>query len=96
MKKSTLAPVFNDTFEFNVLGMNPQDISIELFVMDHDMFRRNDVIGMVYIGPNVHTELGVTHYQEMLASPQHPISHWHKLIPHPHVKTRRRHKSNTM
>lgn len=96
-KKSTLAPVFNDAFEFKILGMDLNDIGIEVLVMNHDMLRRNEVIGMVYIGPAVHTVLGVTHYKEMLASPQHPISHWHKLIPHPHhVKTRKRHKSNTM
>ncbi len=99
-KKSTLSPIFNDTFEFKILGMDPEDISIEVFVMNHDMLRRNDVIGTVYIGSTVHTQsLGVTHYKEMLASPQHPITHWHKLIPHPHHhidKTRKRHKSNTM
>ncbi len=96
-KKNTVAPVFNDAFEFKIFGMDLNDICIEVLVMNHDMLRRNDMIGMVYIGPAVQTSLGVTHYKEMLASPHHPISHWHKLIPHPHqVKTRKRHKSNTM
>lgn len=95
-KRGTLAPVFNEIFEFDITGMDPNDVNVEVFVMNHDRFRRNDVLGIVYVGANVPSELGVAHYNEVLAHPQHPISHWHKLIPHHQVKVRKRHKSNTM
>ena len=96
VKKGTLAPVFNEAFQFDITGMDAQDVNLEVFVMDHDRFRKNDVIGMVYIGPKCPSELGQTHYSEMLANPQHPISHWHQLIPHQQLKSRKRHKSQTM
>ena len=95
-KRGTIAPVFNEAFEFNITGMDPKDVNIEVFVMDHDRFRRNDILGMVYLGANAPNESGVTHYNEVLAHPHYPISHWHKLIPHHRAKTRKRHKSNTM
>lgn len=96
VKRSTLAPVFNEAFEFDITGMDTTDINLEVFIMDHDRFRKNDVIGMVYIGPNVPSELGQSHYSEVIGSPQHPISHWHKLIPHHQAKGRKRRKSRTM
>ena len=52
-RRNTLAPVFNEPFEFDITGMDVRDICLEIFVMDHDRFRKNDVIGIVYVGLHV-------------------------------------------
>ena len=95
-KKNTLSPVFNEPFEFDMTGMDMRDVCLEIFIMDHDRFRKNDVIGIVYVGLHVPSDSGTSHFNEVLSNLGQQISHWHHLIPHQQLKKRKRHKSNTM
>ena len=95
-RKNTLTPVFNEPFEFDITGMNVRDVCLEIFIMDHDRFRKNDVIGIVYVGLHVPSDSGTSHFNEVLSNLGQQISHWHHLIPHQQLKKRKRHKSNTM
>lgn len=95
-RKNTLAPVFNESFEFDITGMDVKDICLEIFIMDHDRFRKNDVIGIVYVGLHVPGESGAAHFNEVLSNLGQQVSHWHQLIPHQQLKKRKRHKSNTL
>lgn len=95
-RKNTLAPVFNEPFEFDITGMDVKDVCLEIFIMDHDRFRKNDVIGIVYVGLHGPSDSGTSHFNEVLSSLGQQVTHWHHLIPHQQLKKRKRHKSNTM
>ena len=98
VKKNTLAPVFNETFEFSIVNMDIKDILLEIFIMDRDKFTRNDVMGFISIGMMSHSETGKAHWSMMMSSPQQSISHWHNLLPREHLarKKRHRHRSQSL
>ena len=60
--------------------MDIRDVIMEAFVMDHDRFYRNTVVGMVTLGSNVSDESGKAHWLEMLSSPRQQVSHWHPIM----------------
>ena len=91
IKKSTLLPVFNEPFQFDIVDLNLKNVHLEFLVMDHDRFRRNDIIGVVYIGPNSPQECGRAQWSEMMISPRHSVSRWHPLLPRHEAKTVHRH-----
>jgi len=91
IKRSTLLPVFNEPFQFDIVDMNLKNVHLEILVMDHDRFRRNDIIGVVYIGPNSPQECGRSQWSEMLITPRHSVSRWHPLLPRHEAKTVHKH-----
>ena len=52
VKKNTLVPIYNESFQFDVSGLNIRNVSLEIWVMDYDRFSRNDKMGVVYVGAN--------------------------------------------
>ena len=64
VKKNTLAPIFNESFLFEI----SKDVNIlsdvhleEVFLMDYDRFSRNDIVGMITLGEKSDDEIRQKH-----------------------------------
>ncbi|XP_051911887.1 synaptotagmin-10 isoform X1 [Hippocampus zosterae] len=77
-KKSTLNPVYNEAIIFDIPPENVEQVSLSVMVMDYDRVGHNEVIGVCRAGPDAEG-LGRDHWNEMLAYPRKPITHWHAL-----------------
>ncbi|XP_019963382.1 synaptotagmin-10 isoform X6 [Paralichthys olivaceus] len=77
-KKSTLNPVYNEAIIFDIPPENVEQVSLSIMVMDYDRVGHNEVIGVCHAGPDAEG-LGRDHWNEMLAYPRKPITHWHAL-----------------
>ncbi|XP_063074096.1 synaptotagmin-10 [Engraulis encrasicolus] len=77
-KKSTLNPVYNEAIIFDIPPENVEQVSLSIMVMDYDRVGHNEVIGVCRTGPEAEG-LGRDHWNEMLAYPRKPITHWHAL-----------------
>ncbi|XP_077401730.1 synaptotagmin-10 isoform X2 [Vanacampus margaritifer] len=77
-KKSTLNPVYNEAIIFDIPPENVEQVSLSIMVMDYDRVGHNEVIGVCRAGPDAEG-LGRVHWNEMLAYPRKPITHWHAL-----------------
>ena len=81
VKKNTLVPVFNESFEFLIPGLNLRDLLMQIVVMDYDRFSRNDHVGIVDLGCDVANDGGRNHWKEIIDSPRESVSHWHPILP---------------
>lgn len=81
VKKSTLNPVWNESFQFDLPTDRVGSAGLVISVVDYDALSRNDGIGQVEIGPGCKA-LGGQHWREMLSSPRRQIAQWHSLIPY--------------
>ncbi|XP_026858045.1 synaptotagmin-10 isoform X4 [Electrophorus electricus] len=81
-KKSTLNPVYNEAIIFDIPPENVEQVSLSIMVMDYDRVGHNEVIGVCRTGPDAEG-LGRDHWNEMLAYPRKPITHWHSLCEWP-------------
>ncbi len=81
IKRNTLKPVFNESFEFDVSPVDVKDVSLEVMVMDYDHFTRNHPIGVVLFGMTESVESGISHWEKVFSSPYVSISHWHSILP---------------
>ena len=80
VKNKTLAPVYNESFSYKITEeMSVDDITISYFVIDYDLVKWNDVIGVVNVGKKVTTKLGREHWDQVLHSPRKEISFWHPI-----------------
>ncbi|KAM9772437.1 synaptotagmin-10 [Syngnathus typhle] len=77
-KKSTLNPIYNEAIVFDIPPENVEQVSLSIMVMDYDRVGHNEVIGVCRAGPDAQG-LGRDHWNEMLAYPRKPITHWHAL-----------------
>ncbi|XP_070784862.1 synaptotagmin-10 isoform X2 [Enoplosus armatus] len=77
-KKSTLNPAYNEAIIFDIPPENVEQVSLSIMVMDYDRVGHNEVIGVCRTGPDAEG-LGRDHWNEMLAYPRKPITHWHAL-----------------
>ncbi|XP_029115276.1 synaptotagmin-10 isoform X2 [Scleropages formosus] len=77
-KKNTLNPVYNEAIIFDIPPENVEQVSLSIIVMDYDRVGHNEVIGVCRAGPDAEG-LGRDHWNEMLAYPRKPITHWHAL-----------------
>ncbi|XP_051974387.1 synaptotagmin-10-like isoform X2 [Xyrauchen texanus] len=77
-KKNTLNPVYNEAIIFDIPPENVEQVSLSITVMDYDRVGHNEVIGVCRAGPDAEG-LGRDHWNEMLAYPRKPITHWHAL-----------------
>ncbi|KAJ1164711.1 hypothetical protein NDU88_005145 [Pleurodeles waltl] len=78
-KKSTLNPVYNEAIIFDIPPENMDQVSLSIAVMDYDRVGHNEVIGVCRTGLDAEG-LGRDHWNEMLAYPRKPITHWHPLL----------------
>ncbi|KAL7828062.1 hypothetical protein AOLI_G00312140 [Acnodon oligacanthus] len=81
-KKNTLNPVYNEAIIFDIPPENVEQVSLSIMVMDYDRVGHNEVIGVCRTGPDAEG-LGRDHWNEMLAYPRKPITHWHALCEWP-------------
>ncbi|XP_055046853.1 synaptotagmin-10 isoform X1 [Misgurnus anguillicaudatus] len=82
IKKNTLNPVYNEAIIFDIPPENVEQVSLSITVMDYDRVGHNEVIGVCRAGPDAEG-LGRDHWNEMLAYPRKPITHWHALCEWP-------------
>ncbi|KAL2091196.1 hypothetical protein ACEWY4_013459 [Coilia grayii] len=79
IKKNTLNPTYNEAIIFDIPPENMDQVSLHISVMDYDLVGHNEIIGVNRVGS--HAEgLGRDHWNEMLAYPRKPITHWHSLL----------------
>ncbi|XP_062861893.1 synaptotagmin-10 [Trichomycterus rosablanca] len=81
-KRNTLNPVYNEAIIFDIPPENVEQVSLSIMVMDYDRVGHNEVIGVCQTGPDAEG-LGRDHWNEMLAYPRKPITHWHALCEWP-------------
>ena len=79
VKKKTLAPIYNETFQFTVTEMDMHFVQLELKVIDHDILGSNHLMGTVELGSKSEHSTGKTHWTEMTSSPCNQICYWHSL-----------------
>lgn len=79
VKKKTLVPIYNESFRFDISDKDIHFVRMDLIVMDHDVFGRNDTMGVVQLGEGSDHTSGRLHWTEMISSPRNPISRWHSL-----------------
>lgn len=79
VKRNTLMPIFNETFQFDIFTMDISEISLEIVLMDYDRFSRDDIIGVIRVGATASEEVGRAHWEEVVSSPNHPVSRWHAI-----------------
>ncbi|NWU91076.1 SYT10 protein, partial [Upupa epops] len=78
-KKNTLNPIYNEAIIFDIPPENVDQVSLSIAVMDYDRVGHNEVIGVCRTGIDAEG-LGRDHWNEMLAYPRKPITHWHPLV----------------
>ena len=82
VKRNTLVAVFNEPFQFDLEKKDINHVGLEIVVMDYDRFTRNDYIGTVLLGANVHHHSGRSHWTDTIGtSQQRIISRWHSIKP---------------
>ena len=79
IKHKTLFPVYNESFHFDIRGMNIESLQLEIRVKDHDRVGQNDMIGVVMLGKESDHHTGRTHWMEMISSPCNQITFWHSI-----------------
>ena len=79
IKHKTLAPVFNESFQFNIRGKDITNIQLEVLIMDHDKFSKDDVAGIVKYGGSVEGESERRQWKEMFLNPHKSICRWQSI-----------------
>ncbi|KAM4797076.1 synaptotagmin-6 [Rhinophrynus dorsalis] len=79
IKKNTLNPTYNEAIIFDIPPENMDQVSLLISIMDYDRVGHNEIIGVCRVG-NSTEGLGRDHWNEMLAYPRKPITHWHPLV----------------
>ena len=80
VKNKTLSPVYNETFSYDIPeGTSMEKVTVSFFVIDHDVGKWNDVIGVVNVGRKVASKLGREHWDQVLQHPGKEVSFWHPV-----------------
>uniref|UniRef100_A0A4X2JLV2 Synaptotagmin 12 n=2 Tax=Vombatus ursinus TaxID=29139 RepID=A0A4X2JLV2_VOMUR len=78
VKRDDAHPVFNEAMIFSVPAIVLQDLSLRVTVAECGSDGRADNIGHVIIGP-LASGMGITHWNQMLATLRKPVSMWHPV-----------------
>ncbi|NXL94255.1 SYT12 protein, partial [Alectura lathami] len=78
VKRDDTNPVFNEAMIFSVPAIVLQDLSLRVTVAEYGEDGRPDNTGHVLIGPAA-SGMGITHWNQMLATLRKPVSMWHPL-----------------
>ena len=79
VKRKTLIPVYNEAFQFDILGKDINDLVLEVLMMDYDRFSKNDMVGKVVLGGTATGESELRHWQDMISSAPQVVSQWHTI-----------------
>ncbi|KAM8939730.1 synaptotagmin-12 isoform 2-T2 [Pelodytes ibericus] len=77
-KRDDRNPVFNEAMIFSVPAIVLQDLSLRITVAESGDNGRTENVGHVIIGPAA-TGMGMTHWNQMLATLRKPVSMWHQV-----------------
>ncbi|TSK13514.1 Synaptotagmin-12 [Bagarius yarrelli] len=78
VKRDDTNPIFNEAMIFSVPAVVLQDLSLRVTVAENTEDGRGDNVGHVIIGPEA-SGMGITHWNQMLATLRKPVSMWHPL-----------------
>ncbi|NXG50370.1 SYT12 protein, partial [Psilopogon haemacephalus] len=78
VKRDDTNPVFNEAMIFSVPAIVLQELSLRVTVAECGEDGRGDNTGHVLIGPAA-SGMGITHWNQMLATLRKPVSMWHPL-----------------
>lgn len=79
IKKKTLTPIYNESFQFRVSGMDLNYVKLQLIVLDHDVLGTNDMMGGMEFGTRTEHSTGRNHWNEIMSSPRNQFCYWHSL-----------------
>uniref|UniRef100_A0A915KAS1 C2 domain-containing protein n=1 Tax=Romanomermis culicivorax TaxID=13658 RepID=A0A915KAS1_ROMCU len=80
IKRNTLNPYYNESFQFSVSPTDIERVYLVVTVVDYDSLGSNDPIGKVVFGSQSKgSEL--RHWEDMLATPRRVVAAWHTLRP---------------
>ncbi|KAM6969778.1 synaptotagmin-12 isoform 2-T2 [Aplochiton taeniatus] len=77
-KRDDTNPIFNEAMIFTVPSLVLQDLSLRVTVAEVTDDGRGENVGHVIIGPEA-SGIGITHWNQMLATLRKPVSMWHPL-----------------
>ena len=69
--------IFNEAFQFDLTHKEIRHSSLEVCVMSHDRFAKDEELGTVLIGDAVQHETGQQHWRQIVSQPSARVSHWH-------------------
>ncbi|OCT83917.1 synaptotagmin-12 [Xenopus laevis] len=78
VKRDDRNPVFNEAMIFSVPAIVLQDLSLRITVAECCEDGRAENVGHVIIGPSA-SGVGMTHWNQMLATLRKPVSTWHQI-----------------
>ncbi|XP_017570473.1 synaptotagmin-12 isoform X2 [Pygocentrus nattereri] len=78
IKRDDTNPIFNEAMIFSVPAIVLQDLSLRVTVAENTDDGRGENVGHVIIGPEA-SGMGITHWNQMLATLRKPVSMWHPL-----------------
>lgn len=80
VKKRTLNPVFNESFQIDLpCGQDFARLSLLFEVFDWDRMTKNEVIGRFEIGSYSEGLPEASHWNEVMNCPRKQIAEWHRL-----------------
>ncbi|KAM3869919.1 synaptotagmin-12 [Diretmus argenteus] len=77
-KRDDTNPIFNEAMIFSVPSIVLQELSLRVTVAEGTDDGRGENVGHVIIGPEA-SGMGITHWNQMLATLRKPVSMWHPL-----------------
>lgn len=77
-KRDDTNPIFNEAMIFSVPSIVLQELSLRVTVAEATDDGRGENLGHVIIGPEA-SGIGITHWNQMLATLRKPVSMWHPL-----------------
>ncbi|XP_028843580.1 synaptotagmin-12 [Denticeps clupeoides] len=78
VKRDDTNPIFNEAMIFSVPAIVLQDLSLRVTVAEYTDDGRGENVGHVIIGPEA-SGMGITHWNQMLATLRKPVSMWHPI-----------------
>ncbi|KAJ8343597.1 hypothetical protein SKAU_G00309260 [Synaphobranchus kaupii] len=78
MKRDDPNPIFNEAMIFSVPAIVLQELSLRVTVAECTDDGRGENVGHVIIGPEA-SGMGITHWNQMMATLRKPVSMWHPL-----------------
>ncbi|XP_075905383.1 synaptotagmin-12 [Nelusetta ayraudi] len=77
-KRDDTNPIFNEAMIFSVPSIVLQELSLRVTVAETTEDSRGENLGHVILGPEA-SGMGITHWNQMLATLRKPVSMWHPL-----------------